>query len=182
MLNSVILCKRTLAGCWNFSQQQIIPLETHPNRDDNSCDMKSILVFIAGGLLLLGCATMLPPSYSLVDAVQKGDIQAVKKHLDAGVSVNARVETYHALLGSTGTTTPLHQAAYFNRKEITELLISKGADVNAFAQIAWTPLDVAIKRQHPEITALLVKHGGKKGKELKSTGDALKESFLNILK
>ena len=77
---------------------------------------------------MVGCATMLPPSYSLVDAVQKGDIQAVKKHLDAGVSVNARVETYHALLGSTGTTTPLHQAAYFNRKEIAKLLISKGAD------------------------------------------------------
>ena len=144
--------------------------------------MKSLLVLIVGGLLVVGCATMLPPSYSLVDAVQKGDIQAVKKHLDAGVSVNARVETYHALLGSTGTTTPLHQAAYFNRKEIAKLLISKGADVNAFSQITWTPLDVAIKRQHPEITDLLVKHGGKKGKELKSTGDVLKESFFEILK
>ena len=144
--------------------------------------MKTILITTIAAAVQVGCATMLPPSYSLVDAVVKGDIQAVKMHLDAGVSVNARVETYSRVLGSTGTTTPLHQAAYYNRKEIAELLISRGADVNAFSKIIWTPLDVAVKRKHPEITDLLLKHGGKKGKELKSTGDASKESVFDTLK
>ena len=144
--------------------------------------MKHLLLTTIAAVLLVGCATMLPPGYSFVDAVQKGDIEAVKKHLDSGVSVNVRVETYSLLIGSTGTTTPLHQAAYYNRKEIAELLISKGGDVNAFSQIAWTPLDVAIKRQHSEIADLLLKHGGKRGKELKSTSDILKESFFESIK
>ena len=36
-------------------RQQIIPLEIHPNRGDNSRAMKSLLVFIVGGMLLVGC-------------------------------------------------------------------------------------------------------------------------------
>ncbi len=33
-----------------------------------------------------------------------------------------------------------------------------------------TPLDVVIRRKHPETADLLCKHGGKKGKELKAEG------------
>ncbi|MDE2643942.1 MAG: ankyrin repeat domain-containing protein [Verrucomicrobiota bacterium] len=140
--------------------------------------MKSIHVLIVGGLLFVGCATMLPTDYSLFDAIKKSDIEAVKQNLSAGANVNARIPVRPGVFGmiaggaiaSTGasvsasgggeTTTPLHQAAYYNRKEIAELLISKGADVNAFSKIIWTPLDVAVKRKHPEITDLLLKHGG----------------------
>ena len=166
--------------------------------------MKHLLLTTIAAVVLVGCATMLPPDYSLVDAIKKGDIEVVKQNLGAGADVNARIPLRSGVFGmiaggaiaSTGasvsasgggeTTTPLHQAAYYNRKEIAELLISKGADVNAFSRIIWTPLDVAMRYKHPEITDLLLKHGGKKGKELKSTGDALKEtfkeSFLNIIK
>ena len=167
--------------------------------------MKShLLLTTIAAVVLVGCATMLPPDYSLFDAIKKGDIEVVKQNLGAGADVNARIPLRSGVFGmiaggaiaSTGAsvsasgggeaTTPLHQAAYYNRKEIAELLISKGADVNAFSRIIWTPLDVAMRYKHPEITDLLLKHGGKKGKELKSTGDALKEtfkeSFLNIIK
>ena len=72
--------------------------------------------------------------------------------------------------------TLLHEAANVSRKEIVELLIAEGADVDARAFDGETPLDAAI---HPiksfntvskEITALLRKYGGKTSEELKAEG------------
>ena len=62
--------------------------------------------------------------------------------------------------------TPLHLAAI---KETAELLIAKGADMNAKMEDGDTPLDLA--KGHPEIAELLRKHGGKTGEELKATGN-----------
>ena len=60
-------------------------------------------------------------------------------------------------------------------KEIAELLIAEGADVNAKLvgggpHKGKTPLDAANETNHPETADLLRKHGGKKGKELKAEG------------
>ena len=78
--------------------------------------------------------------------------------------------------------TPLHNAASWGRKEIVELLIAGGADVNAKDNAGTTPLDWAIKQifqtrhspavqqRHTETAALLRKHGGKTGEELKAEG------------
>ena len=63
-----------------------------------------------------------PPGISINQAADRGNIEAVKQHLDAGTDVNAK--------GRSGQT-PLHDAAINGHKEIAELLISKGADVNA---------------------------------------------------
>ena len=62
--------------------------------------------------------------------------------------------------------TPLHIAASKSHKEIIELLIAKGADVNALNNKGDTPLDLASGK----IAALLRKHGGKTGEELKAEG------------
>ena len=62
---------------------------------------------------------------------------------------------------------PLQYAALFGEKEIAELLIAKGAKVNAKNKNDNTPLDKAIKENHTEIANLLRKHGGKTGEELK---------------
>ena len=64
----------------------------------------------------------------------------------------------------------MHLAAYGGHKEVAELLIAKGADVNAKDDDSLTPLDWAIKRRRTEIAALLRKHGGKTGEELKAEG------------
>ena len=53
-------------------------------------------------------------------------------------------------------------------KEVVELLIAEGANVNAKTNDVVTPLDWAIS--HPETAALLRKHGGKSGEELKAEG------------
>ncbi len=56
--------------------------------------------------------------------------------------------------------------AVYGHKEIVELLIAKGADVNAKIEDGGTPLDYA----DGEIADLLRKHGGKTKKELEAAG------------
>ena len=49
-----------------------------------------------------------------------------------------------------------------------EVLIAKGADVNAKDDRGGTPLDLAILFKRTETADLLRKHGGKTGEELKA--------------
>ena len=99
------------------------------------------------------------PDISIHKAVEEGNIEAVKKFLAAGIDVNAKA----FITGST----PLHIAA---TKEVVELLIAKGADVNAKDEDGDTPLDWADRRNQTATTALLREHGGKTGEELKTEG------------
>jgi ankyrin repeat protein len=100
--------------------------------------------------------TVKAPDISIHDAAFKGNIEAVKQHLAAGTDVNAK--------NDWSEWTPLHRAAEYNHKEIAELLIAKGADVNPKDENGYTPLDWA----DDEIVDLLRKHGGKTAKELKA--------------
>ncbi len=105
-------------------------------------------------------------------AAGNGHKEIVVLLITEGADVNAK--------NSAGVT-PLHSAAVGIEtelapveKEIVELLIAKGADVNALIVSGpsefngKTPLDFA--EDHPEITNLLRKHGGKTGEELKAEG------------
>ena len=79
------------------------------------------LAAIGVALTIVGCAdnTDLPPLHR---AARENDIAAVKKCLDRGYDVNARVRSgYRAL----------HLAVMNPSKEIVGLLIARGADVNA---------------------------------------------------
>ena len=62
----------------------------------------------------------------------------------------------------------MHSAAYGGNKEVVELLIAKGADVNAIIKLGHfegrTPLDMTFGKT----ADLLRKHGGKTGEELKA--------------
>ena len=99
------------------------------------------------------------PEISIHDAARTGNIEAVKQHLADGAEVNAK---------SSGGRTPLHWAANRGHEEVAELLIAKGAEVNAMdVLLGWTPLDYT----EGETAALLRKHGGKTGEELKAAGN-----------
>ncbi|MDP6679999.1 MAG: ankyrin repeat domain-containing protein, partial [Verrucomicrobiota bacterium] len=56
-------------------------------------------------------------------------------------------------------------AARYGHKEIAELLIAEGADVNAKDNRGVTPLDWAILLKKTATADLLRKHGGKTGEE-----------------
>ena len=124
-----------------------------------------LLTTIAAVVLVVGCGesqspeppTAKAPDISIYNAVDRGNIEAIKQHIAAGTDVNVKNE-----FGWT----PLHYAALKGQKEIAELLIAKGADVNAVGDLGRTPLDLA----YAETADLLRKHGGKTGEELKAEG------------
>ncbi len=123
---------------------------------------------------------------------EERNIEAVKQHLAAGADVDVKggwmggTPLHYAvgegrneiakLLIAKGAdvnantndgVTPLHFAT---TKEIAELLIAEGANVNAKDERGKTPLDLAIQVKNPKTAALLRKHGGKTGEELKAEG------------
>jgi len=117
--------------------------------------VKHLLLTTIAAVILVGCGPS-APEISIHDAARTGNIQAVKQHLADGAEVNAK---------SSGGRTPLHWAANRGHEEVAELLIAKGAEVNAMdVLLGWTPLDYA----EGETAALLRKHGGKTGEELKA--------------
>ena len=139
------------------------------------------------------------PDISIHKAAYDGNIEAVKQHLAAGTDVNAKNNDGWTPLHFAGDRgghrkiteiilkeakpadrparwPPLQSAFWKSHNEIIELLISNGADVNAKANDDATPLNVVSMFKHPEIAALLRKHGGKTGSELRDW-NAAKESI-----
>ena len=127
--------------------------------------MSRLLITIAA-VVLVGCGPA-APDFSIHEAAEDGNIEAVKKHLAAGTDVDAR---------DVEGETPLRCATIEGHKETVELLIAAGVDVNAKIEEGGsykgvTPLDLAISRKQTETTDLLRKHGGKTSAELKAAGN-----------
>jgi len=78
--------------------------------------------------------------------------------------------------------TPLHNAAANGHKEIVELLIAKGVDVNARDNDGYTPLDWAIMNKLTETADLLRKHGGKTSEELFALFKAAEDGNIEAAK
>ena len=114
--------------------------------------MKHILITIAA-VVLVGCVVLMWcwPSMDIWTAAGTGNIGAVKKHLDAGVDVNAK----DWLMDGT----PLHSAAVFGNKKIAQLLIDNGADVNAKRDDGLTPLHYAAFHGYKETCQMLINKG-----------------------
>ena len=116
-------------------------------------------------ILTLTIASLLATTASadpIHDAARDGDLAGVQAELDNDVDANVK--------DSLGRP-PLHHAAWVGHKEVAELLIANGADVNAKTKSTGkTPLDYAVMGKKTDIADLLRKHGGKAGEELKAEG------------
>ena len=123
-----------------------------------------------GDLMNAEAAKPKPPTAKASDtsihvATEAGNIESVKQAIADGADVNEK---------NADGVAPLSNAAYFGHKEVVELLITNGADVNAKFD-GRTPLDFATHPDNPnknkaELADLLRKHGGKTGEELKAEG------------
>ena len=117
--------------------------------------MKHLLITIAA-LVLVGCGESRPPEpptvapyISIHDAADNGNIEAIKQHIAAGTDVNA---TSDIIL------TPLTYAAFKGHKEVAELLITAGADMNP-KRYSTPPLHGAADHGQKEIVELLIAKG-----------------------
>jgi ankyrin repeat protein len=105
------------------------------------------------------------------DAALDGDIDEVQRQLDAGVDPN---------LKSSKGATPLFYAVYGGHLEIVELLITRGADVNAVHHNN-SVLHQAHSYNDQEIVELLEVHGAEVANKVSGKGDGKgKSAFLSI--
>ena len=130
--------------------------------------MKQLLITIAA-VVLVGCVpkqlqktkaipiqqaappTAKAPDISIHKFAFDGNIAVVKQLLTDGVNVNAKEED-----GGTA----LHWASQEGHKEIVELLISSGADVNVSGPFGGgTALHFSVNEGHKEIAELLIAKG-----------------------
>ena len=127
----------------------------------------------------------------LLVATTQGDLPAIKRHLKAGVDINAETATggsvlHAAALGTASSVvgflieqgaavdhqdkfgkTPLHCAARQGNAQVVRLLIKKGANINAKAKNGSLPLDWAIKFGRDAIATILTEHGAETGRALR---------------
>ncbi|OXB59005.1 hypothetical protein ASZ78_002489, partial [Callipepla squamata] len=104
--------------------------------------------------------TSLPPTdefkgHSLLQAAREADLAKVKKTLALEI-INFKQPQSHE--------TALHcavAAVHPKRKQVTELLLRKGANVNEKNKDFMTPLHVAAEKAHNDVMEVLHKHGAK---------------------
>ena len=110
--------------------------------------MKRLLLTIIATLVFVGCTP------DLHKAAREGDADRVRKLLDAGADVNVRNADKQRL-----QYTPLHYAAYYGHLEIAEILISRGADLDAEDPAYSTPLYLAAEEGYPKVVEFLISKG-----------------------
>ncbi|MEJ2226083.1 MAG: ankyrin repeat domain-containing protein [Syntrophobacterales bacterium] len=115
----------------------------------------------------------------LVSASIRGNLPEVKRLLDKGADVNAKIE----LGGSTGTPqlggyTALMGASFSGNREIVALLLDKGADVNAKNDLGMTALMEAAGSGNPEVVQLLLDKGADVNAMSKTKRTALGEALM----
>ena len=94
--------------------------------------------------------TVMAPQVSLMDAVESGNVDAVKRHIAAGTNLESRKQTEGG--------TPLNIACMLGRTEVAKVLIHAGANIESKLNEQTTPLFNAAFFCQRESVELLLKH------------------------
>jgi cytohesin len=95
----------------------------------------------------------MPPLHSTASSLTGEPRPVVNLLLQRGANINSRGFQGH---------TALHEAAYYNRPEMVDLLLSNGADPNLKDATGKTPMDLANlagRDERAQVINLLIKHG-----------------------
>jgi len=126
--------------------------------------MKHLLLTTIAAVVMVGCGPS-EAEQALLDAVKKGDFGAAKQYIVSGVDVNRKYGKTKATL--------LHHAASTGNKDIAELLIREGANINVKdTPFGFTPLHVATEG-HNEVVELLISKGANVNAAMKNGRTAL---------
>lgn len=88
------------------------------------------------------------PATDIHTAVVKGDLAAVKQHIEAGTNINEK--------DPFGGSSPLISATLFGKTDIAKALIQAGADINFQNNEGSTALHIAAFFCRPEIVKMLL--------------------------
>ena len=128
--------------------------------------MKAFLSIFVVSALLISCHAGDPHlgmragvGGELLNAAREGNLDKIKKALKENADIEIRDDNDETEYDDTGYT-PLHHACEQGHKEVAQLLIEEGADVNkpTFRR-GRTPLHYACMEGHLAIVKLLKKHG-----------------------
>jgi len=103
---------------------------------------------------VVGCATVPKTDRDLFAAIKDDNGGDVERLVAKGANVNVKYDQFYDGLP------PLAWACAWGSTNAAELLISRGANVNAGNRYGSTPLHVAAYNQKPAMVALLVRKGG----------------------
>jgi len=107
-----------------------------------------VLVVIALISFVTSCSD---PKTGIAQAADAGDLEKVKALLKSNPNLVFDKDNYD--------TTPLHWAAQQGHKDVAELLLASGAQVNARNKYGDTPLHFAATAGSKEVVELLLAHG-----------------------
>ena len=131
------------------------------------------------------------PGDELRHAAGTGYLQEVQRLLDAGVPVDTRSQTRTGKIMDSltitvhGGSTPLMEAASWGQADVAQLLIARGADVNASDDVGNTPLRLAA--DHSNTVQVLLKAGAdpnrasKKATPLSAAAESGAEAVVRML-
>ncbi|XP_021431458.2 poly [ADP-ribose] polymerase tankyrase-2 isoform X1 [Oncorhynchus mykiss] len=149
---------------------QFTPL--HEAASKNRVDVCSLLVSYGADPTFLNChnqsAIDLSPTsqlkerlayefrgHALLQAAREADLPRLKKHLSLETMTFKHPLTHETALHCAAT------SPYPKRKQVCELLLRKGANVNEKTNDFLTPLHLASEKSHNDIIEVLVKHEAK---------------------
>ena len=109
-----------------------------------------VLSTVLGIIIFIIIKKYIHSKWSLYSDCKGGDIHGVKWHLEQGADVNAPYKNRSLL----------HEAVSYDHKEIVELLIDKGAELNIKDDDGVTPLHEAVDSiSQKDIIELLITNG-----------------------
>ncbi len=117
--------------------------------------MKKSKLLILPGILFILLISCSDSNDKLYTAIAKGSLSEVEEIIESGVDINYKYENDR----NKSEHTALHYAVKYHEYDIAELLIEKGANVNAVDIYGWHPLLHAVNDGNLKLAELLLKNG-----------------------